>query len=186
MPEDNYPRMVSDPEAEGLPGTADDDSSANDEVETGRWADGADPAPLPGESPAEVDRYGTTPEEALEGESLDYKLARERFDGRSDAVDAGTAPTRGDLVDMGDEETDRPDRDAGLADDFPSEPTDSPVSMYDRPGLIADGGRPVGRLVDPDEGGLFDDEKDMVGYDAGAAGGGASAEELAMHEVEEP
>src|SRR4051812_4289231 len=186
MREDNYPRLVSDPEAEGLPGTADDDSQAFDEVDSGRWADGADPAPLPGGSPAEVDRYGTTPAEALDGESLDYKLARERFDGRPDAEDAGDAPSRGDLVDVGDEETDRPDRDAGLADDFPSEPSRSPVSLYDRPDLIPDGGRPVGRLVDPDEGGPFDDEKDLVGYDAGAAGGGASAEELAMHEVDEP
>jgi hypothetical protein len=186
MPEDNYPRMVSDPEAEGLPGTADDDSDAYDDVDSPRWADGADPAPLPGDSPAEVDRYGTTPEEALDGESLDYKLARERFDGRSDAPDAGDAPSRGDAVDTGDEVTDRPDRDAGLADDYPLEPDDSPVSLYDRPDVIPGPGRPVGRLVDPDEGGLFDDEKDMVGYDAGAAGGGASAEELAMHEVDEP
>ena len=44
---------------------------------------------------------------------------------------------------------------------------------------------PVGRLVEPDEGYGYDAEPDSVAYDAGAAGGGASAEELAMHEVRE-
>src|SRR4051812_21438577 len=85
MREDNYPQLVSDPEAEGLPGTADDDSTADDAVDTGRWADGPDPAALPGDSPAEADHFGVTPDEARDGESLDYKLARERFDSRSDA-----------------------------------------------------------------------------------------------------
>ena len=45
---------------------------------------------------------------------------------------------------------------------------------------------PVGRLVEPDEGYGFDNERDSVAYDAGAAGGGASAEELAMHETNAP
>lgn len=183
MREDNYPRMVSDPESEGLPQTADDDSTAYDDVDTGRWADGADPAPLPHDSPMAVDRFGMTPEEAREGESLDFKLARERVGGLPGEE---SAPSRGDEVDLADDVTDRPDRDAGLADDALLSPDDSPVSLYDRPDLIPDGGRPVGRLVDPDDGGLADTEKDLVGYDAGAAGGGATAEELAMHEVTEP
>jgi uncharacterized protein DUF5709 len=57
--------------------------------------------------------------------------------------------------------------------------------MYDRdePGLPPNGR--VGRLVAPDEGAHQDDEKDEVAFDAGAAGGGASAEELAMHTVPE-
>jgi len=36
MRNDNYPAQASDPESEGLPGTADDDSNAYDEVDTGR------------------------------------------------------------------------------------------------------------------------------------------------------
>jgi hypothetical protein len=46
--------------------------------------------------------------------------------------------------------------------------------------------RPVGRLVEPDEGTHADTEPDAVASDAGTSGGGASAEELAMHEVPEP
>lgn len=38
-----------------------------------------------------------------------------------------------------------------------------------------------GRLVDPDEGGLSDTEKDMLASDVGIDGAGASAEEAAMH-----
>jgi hypothetical protein len=63
---------------------------------------------------------------------------------------------------------------------------DSPVSVYDVPDTGLDAGAPVGRLVEPDEGVHEDTEADAVAYDAGAAGGGASAEELAMHEVPEP
>src|SRR5690242_1924781 len=106
---DNFPEPVSDPEAEGLPETADDDSTAYDDVETGRIADGPDPAPLPGDSPLAVDRYGTTPEEARLGESLDYKLGRENYDGRGDAVPRpadDTTEDPSDLVDMASEDVD--------------------------------------------------------------------------------
>lgn len=43
----------------------------------------------------------------------------------------------------------------------------------------------AGRLVDTDQGAYEDTEKDAVAYDAGADGGGASAEEAAMHVVPE-
>jgi hypothetical protein len=183
MREDNYPDLVSDPEAEGLPATADDDSGASDELATRRAADGPDPAPLPGDQPLAVDRYGVTPEEARLGESLDYKLARESGDELSRR---DPAPSRGDDVDLGSDELDRPDPDAGLVDETPILPDDSPVSMYDRPGEVPDAGGSVGRLVEPDEGVHEDTEKDAVAWDAGAAGGGATAEELAIHEVREP
>lgn len=39
----------------------------------------------------------------------------------------------------------------------------------------------VGRIVETDDGGLFDGEKDAVAYDAGTDLGGFSAEERAMH-----
>ena len=44
----------------------------------------------------------------------------------------------------------------------------------------------AGRLVAPDEGAHTDQETDSVAYDAGSAGGGASAEELAIHETRPP
>jgi hypothetical protein len=179
----NFPEPVSDPEAEGLPETADDDRNAYDEVESTRIADGPDPAALPGYEPIAVDRYGVTPEEARLGEPLDYKLARESTeDPDADVLDQ----SRGDDVDLGSDEVDHPDPDAGLADDWAVEDDDSPVSLYDQPDAVPDLGRPIGRLVEPDEGAHLDREADAVAWDAGAAGGGPTAEELAIHEVEEP
>lgn len=178
----NFPEPVSDPEAEGLPETADDDRTAYDDVESPRIADGPDPAPLPGDEPLAVDRYGVTPEEARIGESLDYKLAREAKNGEAEPWEQ----SRGDDADLGDDEVDRPDRDAGLADDLAAEDDKSPVSLYDRPDAVPDLGPPIGRLVEPDEGVYPDREADAVARDAGAAGGGPTAEELAIHEVEEP
>jgi hypothetical protein len=185
MRTDNFPEPVSDPETDGLPDTADDDSTAYDDTDSVREADGPDPAPLPGDEPIAIDRYGVTAEEARLGESLDYKLGREVFDGRGHAVES---PVRddGDTVDLGNDEFDRPGPDAGLADDPLLEPTDSPVSLYDRDDLFTDGGRPVGRLVEPDEGAHQDSDAEAFAWDAGSAGGGASAEELAMHETDEP
>ncbi|MDG4823029.1 DUF5709 domain-containing protein [Asanoa sp. WMMD1127] len=193
--EDEYPEPWSDPEGEGLPGTADDDSTAYDDVETGREADGADPAALPVESPLAVDRFGTTAEEAEQGESLDYKLARENFDEQVDdpLATPGDEKIR-DEEDLGTERA-QAQLDADVLDDGPTSDPNSEVSVYDNDGLDLDtGGRPIGRLVDPaqyagedePEGALFDDEGDSIAQDAGAAGGGASAEELAMHETEEP
>lgn len=99
MRDDEYPTPLSDPEAEGLPQTADDDSTANDDVLTGREADGPEPAQLPGDrTPVAVDSFGTTAEEQLDGESLDYKLQREQYERPADDPLAGrstrTSPPR--------------------------------------------------------------------------------------------
>lgn len=45
------------------------------------------------------------------------------------------------------------------------------------------GDQRAGRLVDPDQGATEDEEKDLVGRDAGIDGAGASAEEAAVHVV---
>jgi hypothetical protein len=173
MRQDNYPHAVSDPEAEGLPGYADDDSVADERRESGRIADGPDPAALPSDTPLAVDRYGTTAEEARLGEPLDYKLAQELPENHR----------TGRNYDEGDALTEEVDN---LNEAFvpPVQPNpDSPVSMYDMPGEFdTDRGEPVGRLVDPDG---TDDENDMVAFDAGEAGGGPTAEEAAIHEVRE-
>lgn len=47
------------------------------------------------------------------------------------------------------------------------------------------GGRRAGRLVDPDQGYGEDTEKDLVGDDVGIDGAAASAEEAAVHIVED-
>src|SRR3954469_11023536 len=93
MRDDDYPTEVSDPEASGLPETADDDSNAYDSVESTRWADGPDPAALAGVGPGGSNRFGDTAEEAREGESLDYRLSQEEPDvGAADPLAAPTEP----------------------------------------------------------------------------------------------
>ena len=187
MRDDEYPTPVSDPEAEGLPDTADDDSTANDDVLTGREADGPEPAQLPGDrTPVAVDQFGTTAEEQLDGESLDYKLQRERYERPADDPLAG--PVDPDIAAEADSEeaAAQAQLDADVLDPGPTSDPNSQVSLYDDGQLDDDSPAPVGRLVAPDEGYGFDDEPDSVAYDAGASGGGASAEELAMHETNPP
>jgi hypothetical protein len=191
MREDEFPHPVSDPEAGGLPGTADDDSSAWDDVDSPRVADGPEPGILPLEredGPLAADRYGNTPEEARVGESLERKLDREVPDPalqdagpRPDTVPSPIAVEEFD-PEAADVDRDVVDRDTALEDQDPVDPNlGSPVSMYDTG--VGGGGGTVGRLVAPDEGLTEDTERDAVATDVGASGGGASAEELAMHQL---
>ncbi|MEV6844568.1 DUF5709 domain-containing protein [Actinoplanes sp. NPDC051411] len=191
MREDEFPHPVSDPEAEGLPGTADDDSSAWDDVDSPRVADGPEPGILPRDredGPLAIDRYGTTPEEQRVGESLDRKLDREvpdpALEGAAPRPDTVPSPIAAEAFDPdpSDDGLDLVDQGTGLEDEDPVDPhLDSKVSMYDT-GTGAGGGT-VGRLVEPDEGLGPDNERDAVATDVGASGGGASAEELAMHQL---
>jgi hypothetical protein len=192
--DETFPQRVSDPAAEGLPEYADDDSTANDDVDSPRWADGPSPAPLPADretGPYLLDDFGTTAEEQRRGEPLTDRLNRELPDVSPDDLPIDGEPpdaVRG-LTDEATDEAavEQVGTDAAvLFGDVAEEPhLDSPVSMYDRPGLDPVTEGRVGRLVQPDEGVHGDQEKDEVAYDAGAAGGGASAEELAMHEFPE-
>jgi hypothetical protein len=182
MRDNDYPTEVSDPEASGLPETADDDLTAYDSVESSRWADGADPAALAGVGPGGSNRFGDTAEEAREGESLDYHLRQEEPDvGAEDPI-----PQNRDPYDetVGDSEQQQFDADVWGAS--PTSDPKSQISLYDDGQLDDDDPQTVGRLVAPDEGYGFDDEADSVAYDAGAAGGGATAEEQAMHETNAP
>lgn len=187
---EEYPRQVSDPASEGLPDTADHDSSAYDEVETGRAADGPDPAALPADAAQAVDRTGVTAEEQRAGESLDERLSQEEPDVPLDEPLAPPATGAVDGSDGGHEPIDenpaeRAQRDADVFEPGPRHDPDSQVSLYDKP-LDGTAGEPVGRLVEPDAGGLSDVEPDAVARDAGAAGGGPSAEELAIHRTSAP
>jgi hypothetical protein len=186
MRDHEYPTPVSDPEAEGLPDTADDDTSADDPAESGREADGYDPAPLPGDRPVAVDRFGTTPEEQLDGEPLDYKIERERSDVPVNDPLAAPADHRLGLEADSDEAAAEAQLDADVLDPGPTSDPDSPVSIYDHGNLDGSTGGPVGRIVEPDEGARYDDQTDSVAFDAGPAGGGASAEELAVNETPPP
>ena len=106
-------------------------------------------------------RYGTTADEQDEGESLDQLLAEEEPD---PALDFGD--------ELSEEESSEEDEDAG----------DEDVDGL----LLDDGPDPrAGRLVAEDEGAHPDEEPDLVARDAGIDGGGATAEEAAIHVVED-
>ena len=106
-------------------------------------------------------RYGTTAEEEERGESLDQLLAEEEPD---------------PALDLDDEDED----DAGIAGD--DEAGDEDVD-----GLLLDDGRPprAGRLVAEDEGAHPVAEADLVARDVGIDGGAATAEEAALHVVDD-
>ncbi|MCA2213407.1 DUF5709 domain-containing protein [Jidongwangia harbinensis] len=182
MRDNDYPTEVSDPEASGLPETADDDSNAYDSVDSPRWADGADPAALAGVGPGGSNRFGDTAEEQRQGESLERRLRQEEPDvGAEDPL-----PPARDPIDETLDSSEQRNLDADVWGASPTSDPKSQVSLYDDGQLDDDSPATVGRLVEPDEGYGFDNETDSVAYDAGAAGGGASAEELAMHETNPP
>jgi hypothetical protein len=104
-------------------------------------------------------RFGTTGAEQEEGESLDQLLSEEEPDIAPAIDDERSADITGD-PDAADEDVD------GL--------------------LLDDGPDPrAGRLVAEDEGTEPDAEADLVARDAGIDGGGATAEEAAIHVVDD-
>jgi len=104
-------------------------------------------------------RFGTTAGEQQAGESLDDQLAEEEPDTPFDDDDE----TLEDVVD------------------------DPDVADEDLDGLLLDDGPDAraGRLVADDEGAHADTEADLVAHDAGIDGGAATAEEAAVHVVDE-
>ena len=115
----------------------------------------------PPERPRGVYAFGTTVAEQRQGESIEQRLAHEEPD-PANAVQYPLADS--DMV-GGD------DPDAIAAED-------------DFLGDGEVGHRRSGRLMSPDEGTYEDTESDMVAYDMGIDGGGSSAEEAAMHIIE--
>jgi hypothetical protein len=108
-------------------------------------------------------RYGTTAEEEEEGESLDQLLAEEEPD-----IGAG--------------------QDSGYDEDDEADIAGDPdAADEDIDGLLLDDGPDPrsGRLVADDEGAHADSEADLVAHDVGIDGGAASAEEAAVHVVED-
>ncbi|MEV4626030.1 DUF5709 domain-containing protein [Micromonospora sp. NPDC049523] len=186
MRDDDYPVPLSDPEAEGLPGTADDDSTAGDDVNTGREADGPQPAALPADVPQAVDRFGNTAQEQLDGESVDYKIGREQPEPPIDDPLAGPVDPAIAREADSDEAAAQAQFDADVIDAGPSSDPASAVSIYDHGNLGGPTQPIVGRLVEPDQGSRDDTETDAIAADAGSAGGGPTAEELAIHETEPP
>jgi hypothetical protein len=105
-------------------------------------------------------KFGSTADEQEAGESLDQLLAEEEPDTALDLDEDDELPEDDEDTDEADEYLD------GL--------------------LLDDGPDPrAGRLVAEDEGAHPDEEADLVARDVGIDGGAASAEEAAMHVVED-
>ena len=104
-------------------------------------------------------RYGDTAGEQQAGESLDQLLAEEEPDTLFDRDD----------------------------DDLPEDHEDDDEADEYLDGLLLDDGPDprAGRLVAEDEGAHPDAEEDLVARDVGIDGGAASAEEAAIHVVED-
>lgn len=80
-----------------------------------------------------------------------------------------------------------PDNESGLDDDrLGGDDPDSIAAEDDWLGDREVGDARAGRLVAPDEGRGFDQEKDLVGEDVGVDGAAASAEEAAVHVIDGP
>jgi hypothetical protein len=108
-------------------------------------------------------RYGSTEAEERAGESLDQLLAEEEPDITLDPEEERADEAAG---------KDQEDEDAG----------DEDVDGL----LLDDGPDPrAGRLFAEDEGTHSDEEPDLVAHDAGIDGGAASAEEAAVHVVDD-
>ena len=103
-------------------------------------------------------KFGSTADEQTSGESLDQLLAEEE-----------------------------PDTSFDLDDDLPEDRDDDDEADEYLDGLLLDDGPDprAGRLVAEDEGAHPDDEADLVARDVGIDGGAASAEEAAVHVVED-
>ena len=141
-----------------------EDYQVQDSTDTLSGAPGDDPLDrgvVPPERWSSGVRYGDTAAEQSEGESLDQLLAEEEPD---------------DTLDL-DEDDDEPE-------DFEG---DDDAGDEDVDGLLLDDGPDprAGRLVAEDEGAHPDEEEDLVASDVGIDGGAATAEEAAMHVVEE-
>jgi hypothetical protein len=104
-------------------------------------------------------KFGSTADEQEEGESLDQLLAEEEPD---------------EALDLDDDDLPEDDEDTAEADEYLD-------------GLLLDDGPDprAGRLVAEDEGAHPDEEADLVARDVGIDGGAASAEEAALHVVED-
>ena len=122
----------------------------------------------PPEKPRGVEAFGTTAEEQHQGENLEQRI-------RQEEPDPNTA-------------SGAPDNESGLDEDDDRVGGDDPDSIAAEDDFIGDaevGDTRAGRLVAPDEGTHEDVDHEMVGRDVGVNGAAASAEEAAMHIIDE-
>lgn len=160
--------MTDDRPLEDLGEDLEDDGvlDASDTLEGDPGDDPLDPGIIPTDRWSAGERYGTTLSEERAGESLDQLLAQEEPE-PDPYADDGLSPSG---------------LSAPASDDEDEEWGDEDVDGL----LLDDGPDPrAGRLVAPDEGAHADTEADLIGRDVGIDAGGASAEEAAVHIVDD-
>ena len=147
---------------------------------------------VPDDRPSHRTDYGDTLTEMREGEPLDRRLAEDEPDLLEQELGDPVDQILGQRRDAEDDPDFEEDTDARLATEADDDPevraslaeeggdTDVPAAEFEEQQPRA------GRLVEPDEGLESDTEKDMIAYDAGISGAGASAEEAAVHLTDEP
>ena len=139
---------------------------ASDTLDGDPGDDPLDQGIVPADRWSAGERYGTTLAEERAGESLDQLLAQEQPEPDPYADDTlSTGDPTGRAGDEVDEQWADEDVDGLLLDDGP-DPR-------------------AGRLVAPDEGAHSDDEAALIGRDVGIDAGAASAEEAAIHIVDD-
>ncbi|MFL6167351.1 MAG: DUF5709 domain-containing protein [Ornithinibacter sp.] len=112
--------------------------------------------------------HGVTAEEQHRDETIDERI-------RQEIPEEGTAYGA-------------PDDESGLGDDdrVGGDDPDAIAAEDDWLGDGEVGDERAGRLVAPDEGTGYDEEKELLGEDVGIDGAAASAEEAAVHVIQEP
>jgi Family of unknown function (DUF5709) len=160
--------MTDDSAVDDLGGELEDDGvlDASDTLDGDPGDDPLDQGIVPADRWSAGERYGTTLAEERAGESLDQLLAQEQPE---------PDPYADDTLSTGDP--------SGRAGDE----VDERWADEDVDGLLLDDGPDprAGRLVAPDEGAHSDDEGDLIGRDVGIDAGAASAEEAAIHIVDD-
>ena len=148
---------------------------------------------VPDDRPNHRTDYGDTLTEMRDGESLDRRLAEDEPDLLEQELGDPVDQILGQRADTEDDPNVEEDPDAraataidvddpALRDAIADAGGDTDVPADD----FAEQQPRAGRLVEPDEGLESDTEKDMIAYDAGISGAGASAEEAAVHITDEP
>jgi Family of unknown function (DUF5709) len=170
MPDDNTYNPAATPEGESPDPEDEGVLDASDTLEGDPGDDPLDQGIVPPDRWSAGQRYGTTEEEERAGESLDQLLSEEEPDQDPYAEDEPP------------EETSRDARFEARTGD-----SDENAGDEDVDGLLLDEGPDprAGRLVAEDEGAHPDEEADLVGRDVGIDAGAASAEEAAVHVVED-
>lgn len=122
------------------------------------------------------DDQGYSPEEEDQLTAEDTLLDR----GVDDLLDEGYSPPE-----RWQEPREHESLDERLADEQPDPAFDENYRPDEQAGDDEVGDRRSGRLVAPDEGSGVDTEKDLLGSEVGIDGGAASAEEAAVHIIDE-